>query len=405
MSILMSNFGRLKLNPNKSFKLALDTFAQKNKQTFTDSHHISKLLDFVRMTNTKLDLDDIDAMAEKYGLTADLVHIEKTIQILSKKIKTPKEIDYTDMLYLPIKMDLNAPTYDVINLDESQDTSGIQLALLEKLLHKDSQLISVGDRWQSIYGFSGADLYSFDKISSRTNTVRLPLSISYRCPLSVVEEARKINPSIEPFSGAKEGLVRDALPEEITHGDMVLSRTTKPLVSLFFYLLDRKIKSRVVGKDLHEHFKELATMLSQFTSNAQALIYLERKADQIFDDVSRLGFPKPEEHKKVVEITETKQIANILLRHVQYPSQLGDLIDKMFSDRIGDVLLMTIHRSKGLEADRVFVVESFDGVRLTPHRMAKTTEAQLQENHLEFVSITRSKDSLFKLHLTTEELE
>ncbi len=406
MGTIMSHFGKQKLVENKSFKLALDTFQNKNKEAFKSSHHISKLYDFARLTNVAVNQKDIEDMADRYGLDiSDPLYAETAIKLLNKKVKKIQQIDYIDMLYLPVKMGLATTQYDFIALDEAQDTSVIQLELIEKMLHKNSRLVSVGDSWQSIYSFAGADLHSFEKLKNRPNTISLPLSISYRCPILVIEEAKKLNPQIEAYEKAKVGVVRDSIPEEIRHGDMVLSRTTSPLVKLFFYLINKQIKAVVVGKELHQRFKELATELGQCTSNFQAINYLHRKLDHRYDELEKRGVQKPLEHPKYVEAEETLQIGKVLLRHVSTPSMLPALIEKMFGNNIDAVKLMTIHRAKGLEADRVFIIKTIDGKELMPHPMASTPDAIQQEKHLQFVAVTRSKNELYYLYLDTIELE
>ena len=49
-------------------------------------------------------------------------------------------------------------------------------------------------------------------------------------------------------------------------------------------------------------------------------------------------------------------------------------------------LLSSIHRAKGLEANRVFLLRP----ELLPHPMAKTPQAKEQENHLRWVATTRA---------------
>jgi DNA helicase II / ATP-dependent DNA helicase PcrA len=54
------------------------------------------------------------------------------------------------------------------------------------------------------------------------------------------------------------------------------------------------------------------------------------------------------------------------------------------------ILLSTIHRAKGLEADTVWLLRP----ETIPHPMAKTQAAVEQEDHLLYVAITRAKQRL-----------
>ena len=40
------------------------------------------------------------------------------------------EIDFTDMIYLPAKLNLSLPQYDVVLVDEAQDLSAAQLSVV-----------------------------------------------------------------------------------------------------------------------------------------------------------------------------------------------------------------------------------------------------------------------------------
>jgi superfamily I DNA/RNA helicase len=67
-------------------------------------------------------------------------------------------------------------------------------------------------------------------------------------------------------------------------------------------------------------------------------------------------------------------------------------IEAIFSDSDGGqrICLSTIHKAKGLEADRVFIVDKHK----MPAKWAKTQSDMEQERNLEYVAITRAKDYL-----------
>jgi DNA helicase-2/ATP-dependent DNA helicase PcrA len=68
-----------------------------------------------------------------------------------------------------------------------------------------------------------------------------------------------------------------------------------------------------------------------------------------------------------------------------------DSIDSMFvKDKTEGIRLSSIHKAKGLEADRVYILHP----EKLPHPMAKTEEAQRQEWNLKYVAITRAKHLL-----------
>jgi hypothetical protein len=70
-----------------------------------------------------------------------------------------------------------------------------------------------------------------------------------------------------------------------------------------------------------------------------------------------------------------------------------DLIAKLnqiFSDNSDGICLSTIHKSKGLEADRVFIIHE----DLMPSKHAKKDWEKLQEKNLMYVAYTRAKSVL-----------
>jgi DNA helicase-4 len=77
--------------------------------------------------------------------------------------KTPKEIDFNDMISLAtrhIQTGRFAVPWKYIIVDEFQDISMGRYLLLEAMLksHDDLQFFAVGDDWQSIYRFAGSDI-------------------------------------------------------------------------------------------------------------------------------------------------------------------------------------------------------------------------------------------------------
>ena len=61
-------------------------------------------------------------------------------------------------------------------------------------------------------------------------------------------------------------------------------------------------------------------------------------------------------------------------------------IQRLFSNNVG-ITLSTIHRAKGLEWPRVFILDR----HLLPSRWAETEDDLRQERNLEYVAVTRAK--------------
>ena len=105
----------------------------------------------------------------------------------------------------------------------------------------DGRIIAVGDPAQSIYQFRGADSEAIPNFIDKLRAKTLPLSVTYRCPKSVVRLAQEVVPDIEAAPGAPEGTVRkyslknflNRLNPEISF----LSRTNAPLIKYCLKLL------------------------------------------------------------------------------------------------------------------------------------------------------------------------
>lgn len=117
--------------------------------------------------------------------------IQVALDTLEWSNKNTSVIDYDDMLYLPVILDLNFRSWDWLFIDEAQDTNDIQIEILERSLAHDSRIVAVGDRHQSIYGFRGANFDAMDKMTRTFNALVLNLSVSHRCSKAVVAESQK----------------------------------------------------------------------------------------------------------------------------------------------------------------------------------------------------------------------
>lgn len=146
---------------------------------------------------------EIDVSSDKaFGVAAN---------VLEKSNRDLGTIDFDDMLYLPVALDCPFPSYDYVFVDEAQDTNDVQSEILWRLqkpermqkaqecfiaqeaqvLPSPTRTVIVGDQRQAIYGFRGANSDAMTRLQTRFAMKSLPLSVSYRCPKAVVQEAQK----------------------------------------------------------------------------------------------------------------------------------------------------------------------------------------------------------------------
>ena len=404
--MIFARYRGLKIDNDKWFKILLYSYTEeerKEKRVFKMIYEMVDIINYARMTLTRFDIESLSAMCDHYSVTYTDEHLLKVIEEFSVERKLIK-IDFTDMIYLPVKMNLIDTQYDYVLLDEAQDLNNAQRLFVEKILKPDGRLIAVGDEKQSIYSFSGSSIDSFSKIQQRPNTITLPLSISYRCAKSVVRKAQEIySESIQYFEGSIEGEVREGSVGEMREGDLVICRKTAPLISVFFQLLKRNIKAQIIGKDIETGLLNLAEKVQ-----AQDIDTVEDKLDHelklVEDEMKKKGFSKPTLCPKYVTLEEKVEVIKVILYNLNNPMQLTRTIRDIFAEDRRSIKLMTIHRSKGLEADRVFVIEKYNGEIQCPSSRASQKWEKIQEQNLLFVAYTRAKKQLLLVNLMEEKL-
>lgn len=281
-----------------------------------------------------------------------------------------------------------------------QDTNPARRALVRAMLRKGGRVIAVGDPHQAIYGFTGADADAMDLIAMDFNCVKMGLTISYRCPKAVVKFANQWVSHIEAALTAPEGEVSRVSMEEffkrndLTVGSVVLSRTTKPLVSLAFNLIRRRIPCLVKGRDIGKALQKLMTRWKVTTLDA-----LESKLDGYLAKETTKLLAKRQE-AKLANVEDSVETIRIIIDQCRMEGKrtIDDAVayvDQLFGDKIeGMMTLSTIHRMKGKEAPVVFWL---DRVNTCPSKWARQDWAQEQEKNLCYVAATRSQDKLIEL--------
>lgn len=212
----------------------------------------------------------------------------------------------------------------------------------------------------------------------------------YRCSKKVVEEAKKVVSHIEAAENAPEGVVntisKDKFLDMVQPGDMVLCRTTAPLIPNYFKLVRKKVKASIVGRDIGTGLQRLVEKYQGDGSIKALMINLE--AYRAKEVMRFMASYKPEKATHVVDQVET---IIELASEVEDVNALLEILGTVFSETRQGVALSTVHKAKGLEADRVFILRP----DLMPHPKAKGEAAVEQEMNLKYVAITRAKNELY----------
>lgn len=341
----------------------------------------------------------IDSLDSRSILEVEEEAIYHAIDALETSNRRHSVIDYDDMLYLPLINDVTFWKNDVIFVDEAQDTNRVQLHLLKRMVKSLGRVIAVGDPAQAIYGFRGASANALDEIIQEFDMVELGLNVSYRCSREVVKEAKKLVDHIEPSETAREGSVTEWKPDEdvdeeipdFRPTDAVLCRVNAPLFSLAFKIIADGKGCKILGRDIGEG---LISLIKKIHTND-----IDEFGERLnaFEEREVTKFLRVENHAGANAIRDRTKCIRIVIDNLPEDNRsvesLINSIRSLFDSRYGVTTLCTIHKAKGLEWLRVFILEP----ELLPHPMARKTWERIQERNLEYVAVTRSKEDLVYL--------
>lgn len=330
------------------------------------------------------------------------------VHVIKLGIKmAPEYIDFEDMIYLPLYLNLKMWQYDTVLVDECQDLNTTRRMFAGKVCKAGGRLIFVGDPHQAIFGFTGADSDSIANIIKQYNCTTLPLTYSFRCPQSVVRYVQRWVSHIQAAPDAPEGLSpldpggviadTDLWKQELNTTDAILCRNNAPLVDLFFQCIVQNIPAHIEGKDIGA---DLVKMLKKFP-NVKGWDALKKALDKHkTKEVKRLTASGKEE--KAGRIADVVEAVLTIMEHMPPTSLVKDIVTKindMFSDtpdgkKPATLTLTTSHKAKGREWNRVFW---YGRNRWNPSPFARQAWQMDQETNLMYVAGTRARQALIEV--------
>lgn len=274
-------------------------------------------------------------------------------------------IDFCDMVWMPVSQDLDPPSrYQAIIVDEWQDMSDPQFSLIKSLrAPKGGRLIMAGDLHQAIYGWRGAIgggiLEEMRGLTLKATI--MPLTTSFRCSKAAIVEAQRIVPEIKAWDQADDGSVRSvrladvpsmlmgARSEEIH--TFILSRTNADLLDCALYLWRAGVHFQLnAGETMLEPLFDLIDSLNttdrpRFLSSLQVWYGSEVARAEAADSIAWRE-----------RLDEQCAMLTAAVVYVE-PSGLKVLLQSILRAGVTGVLMSSVHKVKGLEADRVFLLE------------------------------------------------
>lgn len=345
-----------------------------------------------------------------------------------------------------------------ILIDEYQDINTAQYELVRALARKHQNLSVVGDDAQSIYAFRGADFRNFLNFERdwQHATVVL-LEENYRSTPTILAAANAIiknntlqkqknlwtkNPAgdlIHVYAAQNENneaewvvkeIIKLSPSQGITLEDIALIyRTNAQSRALEQTLIAAGIPYRIFGGIRFYDRKEIKDILAalRLANNPANTVSAERLRKNFSKGKAALllnNLPKIGKTKTIIELIDyfmntTQYIEYLKNNYQNYEDRLenihgliafaesftgGDLTDFLEQATLAQshdtpqgkkgVNLMTIHLSKGLEFNTVFIVGVSEGT-LPHHRSYETREGIEEERRLMYVAVTRAEKKVF----------
>jgi superfamily I DNA/RNA helicase len=304
---------------------------------------------------------DETLLAEAHGLV-DRILLE------SIRLAYDGTIDFNDQVYMPALFGGLFPTFPVVLIDEYQDLSPVNRALAAKLC-KHSRQIGVGDEAQAIYEFRGADADAMPRAIEEFSMAVLPLSTSFRCPSAITAN---VHWHVNDIRSSREGGIVETLSSfsNLQGESAVICRYNAPLLSLAMTLLGEGHKVDVAGVDIGSRVIKLLTKLGpdSLTQVATLSAIADWQAER--------------ESLDSKSAADTAECLRVFARHGRTLAQAIAYAEHIFKSTDGEIRFMSGHRSKGLEFDHVY---HLDSGRIKPGG---------QEPNIHYVIDTRPKERL-----------
>lgn len=322
----------------------------------------SRQLNYDSITSLFLDRSKAvnEFMHERQG-----IFLKFALQILKKyddKLKELSEIDFNDMINQAtdlIKENKPQYTYQHIIIDEYQDISYSRFNLIKEIRElSGARLICVGDDWQSIYRFAGSDISLFSNFEKYVGKYeQLFIEQTYRNSQSLIDITSKY------IQKNKKQIQKNPKSKK------------EPL--------ENPIKFVYYSQDNAEDI---------FINEIQALI--DKHGNKPILVLGRHSF----DINEFIKLTPNSKIKYY---------ERGDKLEVNGFEDI-DIKFITVHKSKGLEADNVIVLNLKNHLLGFPNKMTDDPMLSLllsddeefrfaEERRLFYVALTRTKNEVVLL--------
>ena len=289
----------------------------------------------------------------------------------------PMEHDFYLKMYQLANPDLSS-TYDYILFDECQDANPV---LLDILLQQRCQKIYVGDEHQQVYSWRGS-INSFAKLGGEvcylSRSFRFGNEISRLA--NIIITAKNETQLLCGSASIESRLVVNKLTAPFT----VLCRTNARIIEKI--LTFRKQKLHVVG-GVNEILNLAKSGYALFTGNKDRVSHSKLKYFKSWDAMLRFNhkYQDPDITFLAKLIKKHKRSFKNIIKQIEYACYV--------EDSIAEVILSTIHKSKGREWDNVILEDDFI-IFTNEVPLEAILVYEIEELNLIYVGVTRTKANL-----------
>jgi DNA helicase-2/ATP-dependent DNA helicase PcrA len=346
------------------------------------------------------------------------------------KIKAQR-IDWEDVLVLTLGMLRSEPRaiahvqqqYRFFTVDEYQDISPLQHALLDAWLGERSDLCVVGDPNQTIYSFTGASSsYLQNFANTYPDATVIQLTRNYRSTQQIVNFANRLTEDtgfVEPLQsqgevglaprtisfatvqdecGAVVAAIKNKLDQGVKASDIaVLYRVNGQSEAMENALAQAGIDYQVRGGE--RFFNRVEIQAAIRAIRAEALSPSEKPVFQVVSEICRsLGWQtqQPTEQGVIREKWESLNSLLAITDELPAGATIGDFAAELEERQRSQhepvkaaVTLSTIHAAKGLEWEIVHLIGLTEGY--LPISYAQTEAEIREEKRLMYVGLTRAR--------------
>ena len=351
------------------------------------------------------------------------------------KIKSQR-LDWEDVLILtlgllraePLALSHVQQQYRFFTVDEYQDISPLQHALLDIWMGDHTDLCVVGDPNQTIYSFTGATSDFLRNFDSRFEDAKvLQLTQNYRSSQDIVAAANRIvadstaTDALRSFSGVGEPVrvvqfatiadeareVAAIIREQIDAGTKsneiaVLYRVNGQSEVFEAALAERSIDYQLRGGERFFNRPEILRAMTAIRAEANSAGRPDKSTFEVITDICRsLGWTSREPDHGGAERDRWESLSALIAMLDEMPegATVGQFAAELDERKRSQhepvkpaVTLSTIHAAKGLEWSQVFIVGATEGY--LPIGYATTPAEIAEEKRLFYVAVTRAKRKL-----------